>query len=55
MKLPKDILAIPDLNKVQIEEILSEAFRFKEYKGAPKARDQILEGKSIALIFENCN
>ena len=52
MKLPKDILAIPDLNKVQIEEILSEAFRFKEYKGAPKARDQILEGKSIALIFE---
>lgn len=52
MKLPKDILTIPQLSRQQIERILYEASRFKEYKGAPKARDQVLEGKSIALIFE---
>lgn len=52
MKLPKDILTIPQLSRQDIERILFEAFRFKEYKGAPKARDQVLEGKSIALIFE---
>ena len=52
MKLPKDILTIPQLTRPHIERIVSDAFRFKEYKGAPKARDQILEGKSIALIFE---
>ena len=52
MKLPKDILTIPQLSRQNIERILFEAFKFKEYRGAPKARDQVLEGKSIALIFE---
>jgi ornithine carbamoyltransferase len=52
MGLPKDILTVPQLSRQNIERILFEASRFKEYRGAPKARDQVLEGKSIALIFE---
>jgi ornithine carbamoyltransferase len=52
MKFPKDILTIPQLSRKEIDRVLFEAFKFKEYKGAPKARDQVLEGKSIALIFE---
>lgn len=52
MKLPKDILTIPQLSRAQIEGILAEAFRFKKNKGAAKAKDRVLEGKVIALIFE---
>lgn len=52
MKLPKDILTVSQLSRAQIEAIVAEGFRFKNQKGEPRAKDQVLKGKAIALIFE---
>jgi len=52
MRLPKDILKIPDLSRAQVDLILKEAFRFKNKKGPASASDQVLRGKAVALIFE---
>ena len=52
MKPTKDILTIAQLSRAQIDAILAEAFRFKKNAGAAKAKDRVLDGKAIALIFE---
>jgi ornithine carbamoyltransferase len=50
--MKRDLRRISDLGREQIEGLLARAFRFKTLKGLGVRREQDLDGRVVAMIFE---